>query len=292
MGADMSAPTERDSSGRETRASFQNYASSNQGRSDRQHRPGAYNQRRDAAAAGGADGPSPCEMILCILLLLWRILLLLWKCCAAVWKRCTAPPERAEFMKLPERARRDAAYRDDVYGDGAYREDADWKNLSWARRLEIARGCRDKMVAEQQVAERVLARDGAEKQHAWSLAWAHMHKIKISNNGSVATDVAVNPTHGDDQRGRYRVVLGNEGFATGKHEFFIKLLKPARFLIGVVTEEITPEWREGLIETSCFREGRRRQTRERDLRGCKSLAQVRQAFTVCPPSNCSPNMAR
>ena len=122
--------------------------------------------------------------------------------------------------------------------------------------------------------------------------WAHMHKIKISNNGSVATDVAVNPTHGDDQRGRYRVVLGNEGFATGKHEFFIKLLKPARFLIGVVTEEITPEWREGLIETSCFREGRRRQTRERDLRGCKSLAQVRQAFTVCPPSNCSPNMAR
>ena len=83
-------------------------------------------------------------------------------------------------------------------------------------------------------------------------------QIDVSPDGFIATDVASNPTTG----GRYRVVATDCGFATGRHEVQIRVLKRGRFLFGVATGEVQSGWHEG---------------------NGKSLHQVHCAWTVCVP---------
>jgi phospholipase C len=104
------------------------------------------------------------------------------------------------------------------------------------------------------------------------LKWGQIHgpKIRVSEDRTTATDVADNPTSGDDSWGRYRLIRSDTGFDTGTHVWNIKLASVGRCLIGICTGEVFPEWRE--------RNGKR------------ALSSIKQAWTVCVPSDDSPNM--
>jgi len=95
-------------------------------------------------------------------------------------------------------------------------------------------------------------------------------KIRVSKDWTTATDVADNPTSGDDSWGRYRLIRSDSGFDTGSHIWTVKFASKGRCLIGICTGEVFPEWRE--------RNGKR------------ALNCLKQAWTVCIPSDGNPNI--
>jgi len=96
------------------------------------------------------------------------------------------------------------------------------------------------------------------------LSWgATAPHIELSEGNSLATDTAKNPTTGDDGKGRYRVAICETGFNSGKHSWKIRIEKPGRFLVGVVTGKVEPNWREGAK---------------------LALHEVSDAWTICVPS--------
>mmetsp|Transcript_70320 Transcript_70320/g.128804 ORF Transcript_70320/g.128804 Transcript_70320/m.128804 type:complete len:319 (+) Transcript_70320:91-1047(+) len=100
-----------------------------------------------------------------------------------------------------------------------------------------------------------------------AIAWAKSvlgNKISLSEDDTIATDDAANPRDGDDGKGRYRVVRSDKGFSAasgaGAHIFKVKILTPCRVLIGICTDAVQSDWREG---------------------NKKSLHQSEEAWTVC-----------
>ena len=106
-----------------------------------------------------------------------------------------------------------------------------------------------------------------------SLKWGPIRgaKIEVSLDGTTAKDVASNAKTGDDRGGRYRPILGGQGFNQGTHMIKVKLLSRGRILVGVTTGKVKGDWREA---------------------SKRSLYQVGEAWTVCPPSDCSANMGK
>lgn len=102
------------------------------------------------------------------------------------------------------------------------------------------------------------------------LRWGPMcgPKIEISGGGTIATDVAQNPRPGDDLGGRYRAVVADTGFSSGRHTWGVRVLKKARVYIGVVSASAggQPHSREGVG---------------------KPLHNLSSAWSICVPSESS-----
>lgn len=95
-------------------------------------------------------------------------------------------------------------------------------------------------------------------------------KISLSEGGMTATDVADNPVTGDDGWGRYRLVRSDSGFDAGSHAWIVRVASRGRCLIGICTGKVFPEWREGNKK--------------------RALHQISEAWTVCIPSDGSPDV--
>ena len=64
-------------------------------------------------------------------------------------------------------------------------------------------------------------------------------KLELSEDRRTATDTATDPTTGDQRGGkRYRCVIAEQGFSTGKHSWDIRVDKRGRFETGVVTGNV------------------------------------------------------
>jgi len=95
-------------------------------------------------------------------------------------------------------------------------------------------------------------------------------RIRLSEDRTTATDIADNPTSGDDGWGRYRLVRSDTSFDSGSHAWTVRVASGGRCLIGICTGQVFPEWREGNNK--------------------RALHQISQAWTVCIPSDGSPDM--
>lgn len=86
-------------------------------------------------------------------------------------------------------------------------------------------------------------------------------KIALSDDDTTATDEAASPKDGDDGKGRYRVVRSDKEFSSLKgHKIQVKVQSLGRVLLGICTDAVQSDWREG---------------------NKKSLHQVEDAWTIC-----------
>jgi len=90
-------------------------------------------------------------------------------------------------------------------------------------------------------------------------------RIAISGGGAIATDIAKDAKSGDDDLGRYRVVLSGAGFSGGRHAWGVRVLEKGRVSIGVIagSSGLQATWRES---------------------NGKALHQLPKAWIICLPS--------